>query len=162
MDNQEVNDLTNDQKGTKESHLNEESAPGFDDGFTGSPLWLKMYPCYQELPENRTIDGYPDLVDSNCNFCKEKCEKLTVNSDIGFFDGFDITESAIVSASILVFSIVYQVYICKYRNPKIEKEYQEIHSEQNRLNMLDRHNAYGSYQQVHSQNSSKITTDRHI
>jgi len=77
------------------------------DSFTGKPLDLNVYPCYQELPPNRTLDGYVNLTDSNCNFCREKCQKLDVTSDIGFFDGFRVTESVWFIASVAAFSILY-------------------------------------------------------
>jgi len=78
------------------------------------------------LPANRTIDGYSNLTDSNCNFCKEKCEKLDVTAKIGFFDGFKVSEAVWFIGSVIVFSILYQLFINMYRNPKILKEYKEV------------------------------------
>lgn len=82
-----------------------------------------MHPCYEKLPENKTVDGYPNLKDSNCNYCREMCEKLLVDDKIGFFDGFDIKESLWLVLSIAGFSFLYQLFIHFYRNPKLIKEY---------------------------------------
>ena len=50
-----------------------------------------MYDCDYALPANATIDGYASLKNVTCSYCSAKCEAPTINSHIGFFDGFKNT-----------------------------------------------------------------------
>ena len=80
------------------------------------PLNTQAYPCNYSVPANGTVDGYPKLANCSCNYCQDMCEPPDVTSSIGFFDGFDTKVAWIVVGSVIGFSILWQLFVCRSGN----------------------------------------------
>lgn len=69
-----------------------------------------MHNCYEPVPEDGIVDGYPDVKAGKCTFCSELCEPPTIDSSIGFFDGFDGKTVGATYAVLTAFTILWQIY----------------------------------------------------
>ena len=58
------------------------------------------------------------------------CEAPDIDSSIGFFDGFDKKTVGVTYGVLIGFSVLWQVYIYLWRNPKVLKQWDQIHEEQ--------------------------------
>lgn len=101
-----------------------------DDDVPVEPLVIPMHDCFEPLPENRTVDGYPDLNDGKCTFCSELCEPPTIDSSIGFFDGFDGLTVGATYAVCAAFTILWQIYQCLCARPKVAKDHAAMKEEE--------------------------------
>jgi len=69
-----------------------------------------MYDCDYVIPKNATIDKYPDIKEVTCSYCTAKCKAPTINSHIGFFDGFKSKMVWTVYGVLAGFTLIWQAY----------------------------------------------------
>ena len=74
------------------------------------------------------------------------CEQPDVDASIGFFDGFDVKTVGITYGSLIVFTIIWQIYIQCLRKPKIDKEWDKIVQENTSKYMGSMHSMYSGSQ----------------
>ena len=91
-----------------------------------TPMEVKVYPCDYPIPEDKTVDGYTKLKETDCSFCPAMCEAPDIDSSIGFFDGFDATRVYITYGILVGISIIWQIYICACKRPKVNKEWEDF------------------------------------
>ena len=82
-------------------------APVLADTNYTSALKVPMYPCSTEVPDNGIIEGYTKLTNASCTFCAEMCKAPTIDSSIGFFDGFKGRTVTIVYIVFLTLTVFY-------------------------------------------------------
>lgn len=93
---------------------------------TGMPLSSDAYPCSTKDPK---LAGYVNVTDPSCTFCDEVCQPPDVDDTIGFFDGFSGKTVGIVYGCLLAFSLLYQIWVCVYRDKKAHAELEELKNE---------------------------------
>jgi len=69
-------------------------------------LNTQVYPCSYEIPINGSVDGY-SVKNATCTFCDEICEAPKIDSSIGFFDGFDLSQILIYYSISIGFTIFW-------------------------------------------------------
>lgn len=57
------------------------------------------------------------------------CQPPTINSNVGFFDGFQGVPILWTYVVVIGFTAVYQLYLFYYRNPKVEAEWERLKQE---------------------------------
>ena len=92
------------------------------------PLKSDAYPCSYKAKDQQ-LAGYINVTDPTCTFCEEVCQPPDVDDSIGFFDGFDTMEVGIVYGTLLVFTLLYQIWVCKYQKPKTAAQLNEVKNE---------------------------------
>ena len=92
------------------------------------PLNADAYACSTET-DGGNLAGYVNVTEPTCTFCEEVCEPPNVDDHIGFFDGFDTTTVSGVYGGLLGFTLLYQIYICKFRSAKAHAELQDLKKE---------------------------------
>ena len=85
-----------------------------------------MYDCDYVLPLNKTIEGYKDLKNVTCSYCSAKCKAPTIDSSIGFFDGFKGNIVWTTYGALAGFTLIYQLYQCLVKGPKIDRQWEQI------------------------------------
>ena len=88
----------------------------------------EMAPCEQDIPADGIWDNYDKLTNSTCSFCAARCKTPEINNKVGFFDGFQGRLVGITYGAIIAFTILWQVYICLWRNKKIQEEWDRLAS----------------------------------
>lgn len=85
-----------------------------------------MAPCETDIPDNGIWDNYNNLTNSTCSFCAARCAAPDIDNSVGFFDGFQSRVVGITYGAIIGFTIIWQIYICLYRNKKIQEEWDAL------------------------------------
>lgn len=91
-----------------------------------TPLNVHMYDCGFPIPANKTLDGYSDLKTTDCSYCADVCEPPSIDGTVHFFDGFQTDQVMWTYAALLGFTVLWQLYICLIRRPRVTKEWEEI------------------------------------
>ena len=93
-------------------------------------MYTKVYPCWYKIPPGGTIDGFPNLWQAKCTYCREACDPPIVDSKIGSFDGFDPKRHIFGKITlVLIFSLGYEIFKYKYVTPKAIKDFESLKSE---------------------------------
>ena len=95
---------------------------------TVAPLNLQVYDCGYPIPEDGKLDGYPTdpanpvLKPVTCTFCDEVCEAPDIDATINLFDGCDWDVIKISYGIFAGLTVLLQIYIFVFKNPKDSKE----------------------------------------
>ena len=101
-----------------------------------------MHPCDEAIPATQIVDGYTKIENCSCQHCDALCKPPTINGIIGFFDGFDGHSVSIIYIVLGSFTLVWQLFQCLYKKPKIDKEWEELANSQKERYMSNMHNQY--------------------
>ena len=69
------------------------------------------YDCGTEVPANKSLNGYPNILNSTCSYCDAACEAPAVNDDIAFLDGLNWYLVGYSWLGFVIFTIVFQLLV---------------------------------------------------
>ena len=96
-----------------------------------------MYDCGYPIPDDGHLDGYPTgpsptsiLSSVDCTFCDEVCEAPNIDATIYFYDGCNWKVIGWSYGSLILVTILWQLYVLCVKNPKVNKQMIEMLQEE--------------------------------